>query len=131
MAPSAGAAIAAAKSRWNSSSKGEAPAENFLGALTLGHQLGEWRNVAIALDQRRRGADAGDEFFVEMPDLVADGRVVAVDQQRTLVVEAMACEMDFAHELCRDRFEPGRGVVAEIVRTDYDIADVDQQLAAS
>src|SRR6185369_11343134 len=94
IAPSAGSPIVAAKSRWNSSSKGEAPLEGVLRSLALCHQLGERRQIAVAFDQRRPCANSRDEIFVEAPDVITDRRVMAVDQQRAFLVQAVPGEVD-------------------------------------
>ena len=88
-------------------------------------------HIAVALDQRRARADAGDEGFVERPDVSLTGCVVAVDQQAAVGVERVPGEVDFADQIGGNGVEPGRGVEADIVRSDRDIVDVDQQAAAA
>ena len=51
------------------------------GAGLLGQQFGKIGNLAIALDQGRSGADAGDQPFMQAPDGLGDGGVMTVDQQ--------------------------------------------------
>src|SRR5436305_206300 len=115
MGPSAGKPIAAAKSRWNSSSNGQAPAKNGLAALALGHQLSEGRDVAVAFDQSRSRANAADQIFVKLPDVLVDRRIMAVDEQRAFIIKGVTGEVDLPDKLGRDRFEPGNCIVAEVV----------------
>ena len=56
------------------------------GALGLGQDLAEGRDVVVPLDQRRDAAEARDRRAVQRPDPVGHGCVVRVEQVRAVVV---------------------------------------------
>src|SRR4029079_18913381 len=114
----------AANSRWNSSSNVEDSADDGLGAVTLCHEISKRREIAVALDQRGHRSRTRDEALVELPDVVADRRVVAVDQQRTFRVEHVAGDVYLAAHLGWNGLDPLSRVEGEVVGTNGDIVDV-------
>src|SRR5882672_191753 len=52
-----------------------------LGAQRLLDDARERRHLVVPLDERGQGAEARDGVAIELPDLVADGVIVRVEQQ--------------------------------------------------
>ena len=98
--------------------------------IAFGQEIGEWRHIAIALDQSRLCTDPGNKAFIQAPDVLADRLIMAVDEQRSFGIDGMAGEMDFPDLGRGNRVEPGNRIVPKIVGTYGDVVDVDQQPAA-
>src|SRR4051812_34496190 len=134
MAPCAGRSRARAKSRWNRISSGckcNISDESGLSRTALTHQLRKRRNVAVAFDECRTCADAGDELFIERPDCGADRLVVTIDKQSAFGVHRVTCQMDFTNAVGGHGVQPLWRTEARVVRADHDIVHVNQQAAAA
>ena len=102
-----------------------------MGAVALGEQRGEFRQLVVAFDQRGARADACDQPRIQRPDCGRDRRIVRIDQQRASEVRVgrVPGEVDFRHRIAGKGIEVGRGRIAEIVRADIDVVDVEEQAA--
>src|SRR5689334_13081586 len=97
----------------------------------LRQQLGESRNVAVALDERWARSNPRDKLSVEVPHELADRLVMAIDQKASFGIRRMTGEMNFADAIGRDRFEPFNRAETGVVSPHGDIVHVDQQAAAA
>src|SRR5437762_11385328 len=79
----------AQKPRWTSRNAGGGIGKHLgfggAGALGLGQEVVERRNVIVPLDERRDAPEACDGAPIEIPHLVAHGMVVRVEQVRAVV----------------------------------------------
>ena len=96
--------------------------------IDFGDELGERREIEVALDQRRPHAEPRIGAFEQAPDRIDDRRAVRVDLEvgRFVVV---AGDMHVGDALAGQRVEECVGVVAVIDAVDVDVVDVEQKIA--
>ena len=68
--------------------------------VELGDQLGQRRDVVVALDHRRDRADMRQRVGVQRPDGVGHRLVVGIDD--VVAVVGVAGQMDLLHPIGRD-----------------------------
>src|SRR3990167_10735151 len=85
--------------------------------------------MVIALKQRGNRAEVLKRALVELPDRVADRLIMGVDQIAAIV--AVARQVQLAYALPRQAADKLPGIKTMVARTDVDIVDVQQQLAAA
>jgi len=71
--------------------------------VELVDELGERRNVVVALDHGRHRSEIGDRVAVEIPHLVTDRMVMRIDEMRLFM--AMAGHMELHHAIARHAVE--------------------------
>ena len=67
--------------------------------VELVYELGERRNVVVALDHGRHRPEMSDRGTIEVPHLVADGVVMGIDEMRLLM--AVTGHMELHHAIAR------------------------------
>lgn len=97
-------------------------------AIGFGIQLAQWREVEIALQQRRAFAMAGIGMCQQFPDRIADRRAMGVDLQAGALL-VVPGHVQVGDPPAGHRGDVGVGVETEVAGVDVDVVDVQQQLA--
>ena len=95
--------------------------------VELVDELGERRNVVVALDHGRHRTEMGDRLAIEIPHLIAHRMVVGVDDVGFLV--AMTGDMELHDAVARHAVQEIVGGEAVIEGADIDVVDVEQEPA--
>src|SRR5262245_41102136 len=90
-------------------------------------KLGKRRDVVVALDHGRYGAEVSDGLAIEIPHLVAHGMVVGVDNVAPFV--AVAGDMELNDPIARHAVQEVVGGEAVVEGADIDVVDVEQKPA--
>ena len=99
-------------------------AAELAGDIEFRHQLAKLRNVVVAFDHGRYGAEVPDRRAIQVPHRFDDGMVVGVDEMTAEI--AVAGQVKLPHSGFRDGMQVGQGVEAVIHAADVDVVDVEQ-----
>ena len=98
------------------------------GASHFHKQFVERRDIVVALDHGRDPAETLEGLDIEIPDILAHGMVVGVDDMGAHM--AVAGHVELHHAVSRNAVEEGHGIIAMVEGADIDVVDVEQQPAA-
>src|SRR5690606_21317747 len=95
--------------------------------VDLRQELGEGRDVVVALEEDRPGPDLPPRILAQPVDRVADGLTMRVDAQSVRAQE-VARHMELRHALRRDAIDVVDGVEAEVPAVYEDVVHVEEEL---
>ncbi len=97
--------------------------------IELCQELGEWRNLVVALYHDGYLAQEVAGLPVKRPDGIGNGMVVRIDEQATLVI-AMAGQVNLANAVRGQSREVDERIEIVIASADIDIIHVKQEITA-
>ena len=97
------------------------------GMVQLCDQLGKGRDVVVPLDHGRDGAEARNRVTIKVPNLVAYGMIMGVDDMAFFV--AVAGDVELHHGIGRYAMQELVGGEAMIEGADIDVVHVEEEPA--
>src|SRR5262249_39762204 len=105
---------------------------DLIGAGGFAQQSRERWNVGVPFDQGRLRSEPADRMSVEVPDWFGDPLGMRIDEDlgawhAVIRLARETTQMQFADRISGECADVAVGVVAHVVRTEMDVADVAQQ----